>query len=225
MNTPRITSLFAISLLALTLTACSGQRALHMVEASGDRAMERSQYQLAADEYAEIVDRRPSRWDAHVKLARALLKLNRPLEAREHLEVAYAQRPNNEEVVDLLATAMLESGDIASLTRELRDRAENSGAVSDWVRLGIFLLRAGDLDASETALLTAAQLDRGRTIQPQMGLARLYGRAGDENKALNRLRMALYIEPDNPEIQQAIRSYGRIPGPTFAIPPIELSGV
>ncbi len=215
------TPLFAIAILTLSLSACSGPRALHMVEASGDRAMSRSNYQLAAEEFSELVERRPSRWEFHVKLAKALLELDQPLEARENLEVAYSLRPDDEEIVDLLATAMLESGDVASLTRELRDRADASGAVSDWVRLGVFLLRAGDLDASETALLTAAKLDQGITVPPQMALYRLYNRAGNEPKAIERLRMALYLEPENPAILEAIRSQGEIPGPTFATPPAE----
>lgn len=206
--------------LALSAPACN-QRALHMVEASGERAYERGDYELAATEFGEVVDRRPGRWNARVELARALMALDKPAEAREHLEVAYTIQPENEEVLTLLADAMLASGDVGAMTRELRQRASTRNTVGDWMRLGIFLQRAGDFDEAERALLTAARLDAGRTIQPQMALASLYREAGDDAEALRRLRMALYLDPANEKVSEAIRSYGEIPGPTFAIVPIE----
>ncbi|MEO1130817.1 MAG: tetratricopeptide repeat protein [Planctomycetota bacterium] len=215
---------FRIVLLALTgvlVCACSNQRALHMVEDSGERAMRRGDYRLAESEYREIVDRRPGRWDARIELGRALLELDQPAEAREELEVAYTINPNDAELLELLAEAMLGSGDVDAMARELRHRAVESNTVPDWLRLGIFLQRAGDLDGAEQALLTAAQLDRGRRVQPQTSLAALYRAAGDDAKALLRLRMALYINPDDARVQELIRSYGEVPGPTYAVEPTE----
>jgi len=214
--------LILIGVTCSLLLGCSGQRALHMVEASGERAMRQGDYRLAESEYAEIIERRPGRWDARIERARALLELGRPAEAREELEIAYTIRPNDEEVLDLLAEAMLESGDVEAIARELRHRATESNTVSDWLRLGISLQRAGDLDGAEQALLTAARIDGGENVQPQTALAGLYRAAGDEEQALRRLRMALYIDPDNARVQELIRSYGEVPGPTYAIPPAEM---
>ncbi len=204
----------------LALGACQ-QRALHMVEASGERAMERGDYVTAANEYAEVVDQRPGRWQARVELAKALLEMDRPAEAREQLEVAYTVEPEHEEVLNLLAEAMLASGDVDAMTTELRQRARVRNTVGDWMRLGIFLQRAGDFDNAEQALLTAARLDEGESVGPQMALASLYREAGDDEAALRRLRMALYLDPSNERVQQSIRSYGEIPGPTYALVPDE----
>lgn len=217
-----ITRRMASLLLAapLALTACQ-QRALHMVEASGERAMDRGDYVTAANEYSEVVERRPGRWRARVELAKALMEMDRPAEARENLEVAYTVEPENEEILNLLAEAMLASGDVDAMTTELRQHARTQNTVGDWMRLGIFLQRAGDLDGAEQALTTAARIDHGRSVEPQMALAGLYREAGDDEEALRRLRMALYLDPENEGVQRAIRSYGEIPGPTYVVVPDE----
>ncbi len=209
-------------LIALGAGGCANQpRALHMIEASGDRAADQADYALAAAEYRLILDRRPGRWDVRQKLAEALLELDSPAEAREHAEVAYTLRPADADLIDLLAEAMLESGDVAGMSRELRFAAEESGAATDWYRLGVFLSRAGDDDAAELALLTAARIDRGLTPLYQQGLARFYAGLGDEERALERYRMAYALAPQSESINQSIRAMGYIPGPTFGTTPLE----
>ena len=42
-----------------------------------------------------------------------------------------------------------------------------------------------------------------------------------EPQAVERLRMALYLAPTNSGIQDRIRTLGQIPGPTFAVQPLE----
>ena len=208
--------------LALTLTACqSGERAAHRIELSGDRAMRQADYALAADEYQLLVNRRPGQYESRVKLARALLEVDRPAYAREQLEIAYTQRPTNAQILDLLAEAMLRSGDVEAMTRELRFAAEESGKAPDWYRLGVFLTRAGDDDAAETALRTAARLDGGNDPAFQVGLANFYGSVGDEDRRLERLRMALFLDQEDKTVRDAIREMGHVPGPTFGIVPRE----
>jgi tetratricopeptide (TPR) repeat protein len=214
-----MTALLLVTGLMAT-TGCQ-QRAVHMIEASGDRAMARDNYALAADEYRLVIDRRPGRWDARVKLAEALLEMGEPERAREQLEVAYTLRPTDAEILDLLATAMLASGDVEAMARELRFAAEESGRAADWYRLGVFLARAGDDDAAERALLTAARLDGGERVAFQRGLAEFYRAVGNDDRALERYRMALYLDPESEEIQQEIRAMGHVPGPTFALLPRE----
>lgn len=219
MTTIRRTATLLVA--ALVLAACNGPRAIHMVEASGEHAYKYGNYEKAADEFAEVVDRRPGNWQARVSLAKALLKLHHPAAARENLEVAFAVKPENAEILDLLAEAMLASGDVGDMTVELRQQAQSTNSVGDWMRLGIFLQKAGDFDQAEQALLTAARLDGGKSVEPQVALASLYREAGDDKAALTRLRMALYIDPTNQKVQDAIRSYGEIPGPTYALVPDE----
>lgn len=206
---------------AAALLAGCAQRSIPAVEQSGDWAMERQDYATAAAEYGEVVDRSPGRAHSRVGLGKALLELDQPAAARPHLEVAVQQRPNDPEVAELYAESMLGAGDVDAMRRFLRSRAENRATTDDYMRLGRFAARAGDVDEGERALKTAARLDRGMTTAPQLALADFYTSVGDNEAALERLSMALWIDPLSEDIQERIRAMGETPGPTFATRPSE----
>ncbi len=206
--------------LAMALAAC-GPRPVNVVIASGDKAAEREQYQLAEAEYREAIDRRPGQWRARLGLAKVLLEQERYAEAQRELEVVYAVRPNDPEVLDLLGEAMVGSGDVERMTAELRHVAEDRQGVADWVRLGRLLNAAGDSDGARTALVTAAKLDKGQTIEPQLALADFYQSIGDGANALKRYRMALWIDLESEAARNGIRSMGEVPGPSFVLRPTE----
>ena len=117
---------------------------------------------------------------------------------------------------------MLASEAYDELHEVLLARARETQAVEDYLRLGLYDLRAGDADSAERALVTAAKLDAGQTPGPQLALATFYETVGDETLAVRRLRMALYTDIENREAIERLRAKGHIPGPTFALPPIEL---
>ncbi|MFI4853365.1 MAG: tetratricopeptide repeat protein [Phycisphaerales bacterium JB065] len=207
----------------LGLSACTGDRPrpVFVVIESGDEAYEDANYELAAAEYREAVTRRPAKWEARMGLAKALLSLGRPEEAREQAELVYSIRPNDPEAIELLAHTMLEAGDAASMEALLRSRANDTGSADDWLMLGMLMAEAGDADAAEVALTTAATVDQGQTLKYQKALADFYLAVGDNAQALTRYRMALFIDPADESTRQAIRSLGEIPGPTMAIKPRE----
>lgn len=212
-----------IAIIALLAGACtSSQRSIYSVEQSAEEAYGTGQYQLAAREYAEVVQRRPGKTSTRVKLAETYLALGEPAKAREHLEIAYTIWPTDDRVIDNLVRAMVESDDSAAATLLLQRHADRYGSVKDYIRLGKAYTTAGDFDRGERALMMAAQLDRGQSDGPQVALAELYQQAGDRDRALERWRMALYANPRNQKASEAIRSAGHIPGPTFALPPTEL---
>ena len=142
-------------------------------------------------------------------------------EAREQLEKAYTLLPNDDEVITTLAEAMAQSRSIEEAARLLRTIAQDRKRPADYLRLGQFLQRANDADAAEEALLAAARGDRGQSVEMQMALVQLYRSIGSDEKALARLRMAYYLDPIDPRIQELIRGYGEVPGPTFAQVPSE----
>lgn len=211
----------AFVLTAVLAGGCSSQRALHMVERSGDRATSLGQHDLAVADYRELVERAPSVASYRLKYGRALLVAGEPHAAREQLEKAYTLMPRNDEVIDLLADAMAQSRDTDNAVRLLRTIAEDRKQPEDWMRLGRFLQRINDPDAAEAAFLTAARIDQGVSFEPQWELANLYRSVGAEQKALERLRMCLYLQPSNEQVQQLIRGFGEVPGPTAALRPTE----
>lgn len=205
------------------LTACEtpGQRNIIRVEQSGQYYYSIGDYETAAREYAEVVNRSPGLWRTRIELARSYMKAGKYPEAREQLEIVYTSKPNEPGVLDLLAESMVASGDVDSMAGELRRQAEQRQTVADWMRLGVFMHKAGDHDSAEAALLTAARLDQGRNLGPQLALANMYRDVGETAAALDRYRMALYLKPRDPAISQAIRDLGAVPGPTYALVPVE----
>ena len=141
--------------------------------------------------------------------------------ARDHAEAAYNARPHKTELVELLAQAMLEEGDLQAMTDLLRDHCEQFPSVEAYLMTGRLMEDAGDLDRAERALRTAARIDGGQSVEPQLALADFNRRLGNDAAAMERYRMALFVEPDNTYARDMIRSYGEIPGPTLALPPIE----
>ena len=220
---PGAATLFALLvslLVTVALTGC-GQRSVLMLEESGLRNLDRGNYAMAVEDFEEAVDRSPGRYESRVGLGRAYLAVGKPREAREQLEVAHTLAPERDYTSALLAEAMHRSGDTAAAARFLRERAEERQTPEDWVRYGRFAARTGDADTAERAMLTGARIDRGMSLEPQVALAEFYSALGDETQAIERLRMASWIDPTNERVVALARELGQTPGPTFARIPNE----
>ncbi|MDX2114108.1 MAG: tetratricopeptide repeat protein [Planctomycetota bacterium] len=217
-------SLFVVStILVSVLAGCQG-RAPHMIAASGDRALAKEDYAKAEAEYAQVVEAQPWNGRARLQYGKALLGVGNNRGAREQLEKAYTLLPKDGEVISNLAEAQARVGDLEGAIRLLKSVAEDRRSPDDWLRLGRFTQRAKDYDTAETALLTAARGDGGARADTQMALYSFYDEIGRDEEALERLAMALWLEPQNPQIQELIRARGHEPTAAFAVRPIEQGG-
>lgn len=216
----RVLILFAFAL-ALPATGCAKQRTLTRVRLDGDRAIERANFDKALADYSEAVERDPGDYRHRVGLGTAFMGLERFDEAREQFEVAYSIRPESTPILEMLADSMLAAGDDADLYDLLHTRAEAKQTPQAWFLLGRYMVQSGDIDVAERALLTAARLDGGTNADVQVALADFYESVGDREHALERLRMALYLDPENTALMERIREYGEVPGPSFALQPSE----
>ena len=216
----------SIGIGALTLLALSGcnatQRPLPVVKSSAEYYSAAENYPAAAADYREYVERRPDDVPMRISLTQTLLELNQPKEARIHAQVVHDLRPSSDEYADLLARTLYEANERDALSSFCQKRVSERGRVADYLRLGTYSAKLGNIDEARVALSTAARIDNGKTVAPQLALADLYKQLNDPTNEARRLKMALYIDPDNKVVLQRIEDLGEVAGPTAAIRPDEL---
>lgn len=203
------------------LAGCSSQRALPTVHAAGNEAYVRGRYDEAIAEYAEYIERKPYDVEVRHKLAKSYLKAGQPQLAREHAAICHDIHPENPDFSATLAESMYKSNDLDGLFAFLRAESAQRGRPVDQILLGRYLTLTGVADEAEDAFLAAARLDRGRSIEPQWELANFYRTIGATERETERLRMVLWLRPDDPEAAARLRELGKVPGPSYAIPPAE----
>jgi tetratricopeptide (TPR) repeat protein len=210
-----VASLFFVS-------ACSSQRNLMSVRTSGQENLFAGNLQDALADWGEAVDRDPGDYRGRVGLGDTFMALDRPKEAREQYEVAYQLRRDDDAVLDLLCESMIAADQIGDMHNLLEDRAQTRQTPNEWHRFGRYSAQVGDIDTAERAFLTAAKIDAGQHAVYQVSLADFYEGLGDTDETLRRLRMALFLEPENLVIHDRIRAMGQVPGPSYALVPDEL---
>ncbi len=214
----RSAALLPVLVVALVQVGC-GARPIESVRDRADFQFDHQQYPEAASEYTEIVDRDPGDWQAQYRLGLCELELGNADRARTALEIAYANRPDNREVVDALAEAMLRQPDEPALFELLTQRTRTQQTVYAWMRLGRYAAELGDADTALAGFETAIEIDAGRTVEPYVQSALFSRQLGDLDAALRRLRQAYTIDPEDPRVDKQLRELGEVPGPTLGLPP------
>lgn len=213
---------FAVAMIASTLllSGCK-TRSLVAVRESGDWWYKQGDYASAKTEYLEYIERAPGNSHVHHMLGNAYVKLGETGMGREQLYIANTLRVEDDEIFADLCEALYQDKKYDDLNRLLRTRTIDRGRMQDWALLATYADKLNDRDEAQRGWLTAAQVDGGKSVVPQLGLAKLYAKVGDQARARRRLAMAYAIAPQNGEVIQMIREMGEIPGPTFAITPEE----
>lgn len=220
-TTARAATITVLLLSAGLLGACANTGNPYPYRSQGNEAMKGERYQEAYEAYSRYIELRPGEPDMRNALGRSLLALNRYEDAIEHLRIASSQDPENGTYLDDLCEGLLKAGRTEEMFRLLRGNTDNRGNVGDWLRLGRFAAKAGDPDTAKTALLTAARIDRGMTVEPQLELADLAWSLNDKALATQRLRMAAYVAPRSPDVANRIKNWNITTGPTFPLVPAE----
>lgn len=218
----RVLVLFSLVLAAMTLGGCNAQRSLLAVRQSGDAHFARGEYPEAQYDYEEYLTRSPARPEVHYMLGRTYLAQGRTGPAREQLLLAYRLRPEDDEIFPYICDGLYADKQYDELNRLLRSRTIDRGRMQDWLLLAYYSQLQGDMDEAQRALLTAARVDGGQSVEPQLGLAKIYIAAGDNTRAIERLRMAYFVSPQSGEVVVLATSLGEIVGPSFGIPPTEM---
>lgn len=203
------------------LGGCQTGRPLHIIKADAADHADLGNYDLAAADYEAYLDKIRSDFQVRALYGKTLLKLNRAQEARTQFAICTEADPLNDEYWDLLAEAVYQQKDLGELTNLLEQRCRDRGLPPDYLRLGRYMNLMGHADDAQVAYLTAAKIDEGKTASIQKELADFYGLRGDKLNQVTRLRMALYLDPQNEALMAEVRRLGEVPGPSFWLPPAE----
>ncbi len=216
----RMNTLLRLSLLlGIAALAACGPRPIIKCRESGEFNFRHQRYELAADDFADIIERAPGDANAQARYGQCMLELGDLNSARRSLEVASAALPNDEEVTFALADCYFKQGDQTRLYQLLRERAEATGSTEIWVRMSDYALRFNDMDMANTAALAAIEVDNGRSAVPYYQSALVHERLDQTGEALRRLRQAYGINPDDTRVRTKLVELGEVPGPTLALPP------
>lgn len=207
---------------AAALAGCAKERPLHIVLRDADNAFTRQNYAAAVPDYAIYLDRRPEAVETRYRYGVSLIRAGNPRAAIEELTICADVFPLREEYTDALAEAMYQANEREALQVLLARTTTERGLVPDYLRKARYSVKMGNLDEARQALLTASKLDQGRSWQVQREIADFYGSVGDRPRQVRRLRMAYFLNPENPDLLDEIRRLGEIPGPTFGIAPEEM---
>jgi len=210
-----------LTALVLVAGGCAGYDPSGVVRAEGHEAYAVGDYEAALERYEELKRRDPRSARARYEVAKALLALGRAQEAADEAELAVRLDPSKPAHVDLYAEALSAAGREETLFTFLQRRAAQRGEPGDYLRLGRHLLEHGRPDEAHEALLRAAELDGGESVEPQIALARFYREIGDEQREVERLRAVLYLQERNLEAIERLRALGYQPEAEIAVAPPE----
>jgi len=181
----------------------------------GDYAMWQGRWADATDDFKAAAEMHPGDWRAQYGLGQCLLKIDEPQQASQALTIAESLRPNNTAIADMLAVALLKSGDNNRLYSFLLARARKHQTVHAWTRMAEYSLDLDDPDSATNAINTAIAISNRTDAAPYITAATIAEKLGDDALAITRWRQAWHINPDNEQIDGALRSHGEVPGPTM----------
>lgn len=216
------TSIISLPVLLILIAGCSQPNVPRLRE-KAQVAAELGDHDQAIAYYEEALAVQPEDPKANLGIGRSYLATNQADEARTHLEVAYQHAWSNPdrgyEVAGDLAEAMARDNDPERLFAFLRERAELTTDVRDYLRWGDFAMRFDDADGAVVAYGTALRLSNGQDPDPYVRLADVYAQAGDREAADRRLRQAYGLAPEREDIIERLRQYHDVVGPSLALPP------
>jgi len=189
----------------------------------GSEAYAEGRYEDSRTAYERVLETAPEDPEAHRMLGLMDLRAGRPVQARTHLEVAYqhdwTHPERGPEIAAELARAMTEAGDPDAAFLFLKERAEQTGRLEDYLAWADHAERTGDLDAAAMIHREALVQFGTESVEPWVRLAGILESAGDDAAAVRRYRQAYAIAPDDPRVVEGLRGYYTVLGPTLALPP------
>ncbi len=167
--------------------------------------------------------RMPASWRNSFLTGKLRLKQRRPLDAQLALQRSRAILGEGEampEILDLIALAMYRQGDPArdDLVAFLREAVDTYGQTTDYLRQGYYLHKLGDNDNAIIALRKGASIAEPDDPRPYVALGDFYAAIGQTEQAVQQLKYAYTLDPEDKHVHKRLRDLGVVPGPTLITP-------
>jgi len=187
----------------------------------GMEALDQRDLQAAEKRFAKAIEQDPTDWKSLYHLGEIRLHQSRLFDAQMLLERALELRrdgPETADILDALAQTLARRGRIERLHTLLDQAIAQRGTSRDHIRKGKHLLKLGDVDEAKLAYRKGAFFAEPGDAYPFVALADFYEAISDTDNAVTALRHAHAIAPRDTAIQQRLRGYGIVPGPTAELP-------
>jgi len=182
------------------------------------RAMWQGRWADAETLYGNLVETSPQDWRLQYGYGQSAMHVGNLSEARQALEIAHTLKPGNTEIALDLAEVMYLQGAKDSLFLFLHDRAEAQKTAQAYLLLAEYALMFDDPDSAHEFIEQAMIMDDASSVEPYLTAATLSEQIGDLDAAMRYLRLAWQIDPSDVIVEERLRAYGVIPGPTLAMP-------
>ena len=169
----------------------------------------------AVELWRELVVRNPGAWSDYYELGEAELAVGHPIEACSALKIAATLRPNDNNVSDAYAKALFDAGREDDLFAYLEERCQRTREVRDYLVWAQYSLLLNDPDTARLAVDVAVAFEGEQGVESYIFAANLARDLEDRDLAIERLKQAYAIDPDNENVKELIREMGEVPGPTF----------
>ena len=206
-------------LLATIMVGCESTSATEQtLRERAHRAMWQGRWAEAETLYGDLVADAPQDWRMQYGYGRSAMHVGDLTEARQALEIAHTLKPSNTQIVLDLAEVMYLQGARDSLFQFLNDRADAQKTAEAYLLLAEYALMFEDPDSAHEFIAQAMVVDDASSVGPYLTAATLSEQIGDLDGAMRYLRLGWQIDPDDEIVEQRLRAYGVVPGPTLAMP-------
>ncbi|MFG0307109.1 MAG: hypothetical protein ACF8Q5_12935 [Phycisphaerales bacterium JB040] len=195
------------------------EKQLTQLRASADAAFVNRDYERASEDYRAYLEILPNVAEVRYRLGISELEMGRLSSAKTHLAVAHDLVPGNDTYTIGYGRAIVEGGDEGELFNYIRNLLESAVTADTYIAVGEIAWMGGLHDEAERAYRTAVTLAGATSVEPHRELAHFYRSIGDAESEIERWRVVLSFDLNDPEANSRLRSLGVIPGPSMALQP------
>ena len=216
------TSLVLLCVLSVMLAGCYATNPT--LRAKARNAVNEGNIDRGLKLYNKALSQNEADWQAIEKIADIRMDQEKWIDAQLGYEKVISLQPENVNVslwLDKVAECLFKQGRANALQDMLRNANEQYGTSTDFLRQANYLGKLGDMDQAKLAYQKAIHFAAVDNAEPYIAMAAFYELLGDKGNAIELLRQAHAIAPENLSVADRLRHYGIVPGPAAAVAPVK----